>query len=70
MSIVSGCVQVMADGTYVTAAHDKLAYGTMVFVRAMIVWDVCARALAQASTIAIRYSCVRHQSEIKPGSVD
>ena len=45
----------------------KLNYGTMVFVRAMIVLDPAARGLAQATTIAIRYSCVRRQSELKPG---
>ena len=43
-----------------------MTYGTMVFVRAMIVYDV-ARGLAQASTIATRYSAIRHQSEMKPG---
>lgn len=44
----------------------KLTYGTMVFIRSMIVGQ-SALALSKASTIAIRYSVVRHQSEIKPG---
>ena len=57
----------LKDGTYVKAKHAKLGYGTMVFVRAMIVSDVAAKGLAQAVVIATRYSCVRHQSELKPG---
>jgi len=61
-------LQVLRDGTYVkNATAERLNYGTMVFVRAMIVWDQAARGLAQALTIAIRYSCVRRQSELRPG---
>ncbi len=59
--------KVLPDGTYKKAIHSKLSYGTMVFIRAMITWDVAAKGLGQASTIAIRYSCVRHQSELTPG---
>ncbi|XP_072414282.1 peroxisomal acyl-coenzyme A oxidase 1 isoform X3 [Chiloscyllium punctatum] len=58
--------KVMPDGTYMKPPSDKLTYGTMVFIRSMIVGD-SARALSQACTIAIRYSAVRHQSELKPG---
>ncbi|XP_061628328.1 peroxisomal acyl-coenzyme A oxidase 1 isoform X1 [Phyllopteryx taeniolatus] len=54
------------DGTYVKPPSAKLTYGTMVFIRSMIVGE-SARALAKSSTIAIRYSVVRHQSEIRPG---
>ncbi|XP_061534710.1 peroxisomal acyl-coenzyme A oxidase 1 isoform X2 [Phycodurus eques] len=54
------------DGTYVKPPSAKLTYGTMVFIRSMIVGE-SARALAKSSTIAIRYSAVRHQSEIRPG---
>lgn len=58
----------LPDGTYrKLAKSDKLSYGPMVFVRAMIVLDQSARGLAQATTIAIRYSCIRRQSELKPG---
>lgn len=61
-------MQVLCDGTYVkNTTAVKLNYGAMVFVRAMIVWDQAARGLAQAVTIAVRYSCVRRQSELKPG---
>ena len=59
--------QVLKDGTYVRAQTSKLSYGTMVFVRSMIVADVSGRGLAAAATIATRYSCVRRQSELKPG---
>uniref|UniRef100_A0A8C2UI88 Acyl-coenzyme A oxidase n=1 Tax=Coturnix japonica TaxID=93934 RepID=A0A8C2UI88_COTJA len=59
--------QVEPDGTYVKPVSDKLTYGTMVFIRSLIVGD-SARSLSRACTIAIRYSAVRHQSELKPGA--
>ncbi|XP_075870169.1 peroxisomal acyl-coenzyme A oxidase 1 isoform X1 [Nelusetta ayraudi] len=58
--------KVEPDGTYVKPPSAKLTYGTMVFIRSMIVGD-SARCLAKACTISIRYSAVRHQSEIRPG---
>ncbi|XP_048103261.1 peroxisomal acyl-coenzyme A oxidase 1 isoform X2 [Alosa alosa] len=58
--------KVEPDGTYHKPPSSKLTYGTMVFIRSMIVGE-SSRALAKASTIAIRYSAVRHQSEIRPG---
>lgn len=58
--------KVAPDGAYVQPPSTKLTYGTMVFIRSMIVAE-SARALAKSSTIAIRYSAVRHQSEIRPG---
>ncbi|XP_051240040.1 peroxisomal acyl-coenzyme A oxidase 1 isoform X2 [Dicentrarchus labrax] len=58
--------KVEPDGTYVKPPSAKLTYGTMVFIRSMIVGE-SARALAKSCTIAIRYSSVRHQSEIRPG---
>uniref|UniRef100_A0A8V5HHI0 Acyl-coenzyme A oxidase n=1 Tax=Melopsittacus undulatus TaxID=13146 RepID=A0A8V5HHI0_MELUD len=58
--------QVEPDGTYVKPLSDKLTYGTMVFIRSLIVGD-SAHSLSRACTIAIRYSAVRHQSELKPG---
>ena len=54
------------DGTYIKPQNDKLAYGTMVFVRVAICHDAC-RQLQRAVTIATRYSAVRHQSELVPG---
>ncbi|XP_035258792.1 peroxisomal acyl-coenzyme A oxidase 1 isoform X1 [Anguilla anguilla] len=58
--------KVEPDGTYVKPPSDKLTYGTMVFIRSMIVGE-SARALSKACTIATRYSAVRHQSELRPG---
>uniref|UniRef100_A0A4W4E8Y7 Acyl-coenzyme A oxidase n=1 Tax=Electrophorus electricus TaxID=8005 RepID=A0A4W4E8Y7_ELEEL len=61
--------KVEPDGTYLKPPSDKLTYGTMVFIRAMIVGE-SARALSKACTIAIRYSAVRHQSELQPGEAE
>ncbi|XP_056135593.1 peroxisomal acyl-coenzyme A oxidase 1 isoform X2 [Lampris incognitus] len=58
--------KVEPDGSYVKPPSAKLTYGTMVFIRSMIVGQ-SARTLAKACIIAIRYSTVRHQSEIRPG---
>ncbi|XP_019628558.1 PREDICTED: peroxisomal acyl-coenzyme A oxidase 1-like [Branchiostoma belcheri] len=58
--------RVEPDGTYVKPPSTKLTYGTMVLVRAGIVMS-SSRVLARAVTIATRYSCVRRQSEMKPG---
>ncbi|XP_054459875.1 peroxisomal acyl-coenzyme A oxidase 1 isoform X2 [Anoplopoma fimbria] len=58
--------KVEPDGTYLKPPSAKLTYGTMVFIRSMIVGE-SARALSKSCTIAIRYSSVRHQSEIRPG---
>lgn len=59
--------QVLEDGTYVKPQSDKLAYGTMMFVRVAICFDTC-RQLQKAVTIATRYSAVRRQSELVPGA--
>ena len=61
-------LQVLPDGTYVKPKNPRLAYGTMVLVRANIV-GFAGHSLAQAVTIATRYSCVRRQSELRPGYV-
>ncbi|XP_065204921.1 probable peroxisomal acyl-coenzyme A oxidase 1 [Planococcus citri] len=59
--------KVLKDGTYVKSQNEKLTYGTMIFVRVVIVRGVAATSLAKAVTIATRYSAVRRQSEMKPG---
>ncbi|CAO4382667.1 unnamed protein product [Caenorhabditis nigoni] len=59
--------KVLPDGTYVKPPHSKLAYGGMVFVRSMMVRDI-ANHLANAVTIATRYSSVRRQGEPVPGA--
>ena len=46
----------------------KLVYGGMMTLRAYIPLG-SASQLAKAVTIAIRYSCVRHQSELQPGYI-
>ncbi|GAB6030944.1 hypothetical protein CHUAL_007769 [Chamberlinius hualienensis] len=58
--------KVLPDGTYVRPKSNKLGYATMVFVR-VIVLRLAASTLASASTIAIRYSAVRKQSELVEG---
>lgn len=59
--------KVLKDGTYVKSPSSKLTYGTMMFVRVVIVQDM-GTYLRKAVTIAIRYSAVRHQSELKPNA--
>ncbi|KAM3958994.1 acyl-coenzyme A oxidase 1-like [Aphomia sociella] len=56
--------QVLEDGTYVKSKHSKLNYGAMVFVRVVIVFDMI-NYLSRAVTIAVRYSAVRRQSQLK-----
>lgn len=51
------------DGTYVKPPSSVLTYGTMVFVRVLIVKNM-AQSLAKSATIAVRYSSVRRQSPI------
>ncbi|KAF5284747.1 hypothetical protein FQA39_LY04472 [Lamprigera yunnana] len=57
--------KVLKDGTYVKSPNSKLTYGTMMFVRVVLVQDA-ADYLKKAVITAIRYSCVRRQSQIKP----
>lgn len=56
--------QILEDGTYVKAPNSKLTYGTMMFVRVVLIKDA-SRYLSKACTIAIRYSAVRKQGQIK-----
>ncbi|GAB0096931.1 Acyl-coenzyme A oxidase [Sergentomyia squamirostris] len=57
--------QVLEDGTFVQAPVSVLTYGTMVYVR-VIILETAAINLAKAATIATRYSAVRRQSPIDP----
>lgn len=57
--------KVLEDGTFIKAPSSVLTYGTMMFVRVVIVRDM-SQFLAKAATIAIRYSAVRRQSQINP----
>ncbi|KAJ7648099.1 hypothetical protein FB45DRAFT_823248 [Roridomyces roridus] len=55
--------QVLRDGTYIRGPNDKLAYSTMLFARKVFIVHIYLQ-LAQAATIAIRYSVVREQGNV------
>ncbi|XP_025203617.1 probable peroxisomal acyl-coenzyme A oxidase 1 [Melanaphis sacchari] len=59
--------KVHKDGTYEKSPHEKLTYGTMIFVRVLIVKSLVTSHLMKSATIAVRYSAVRRQSELKSG---
>ncbi|XP_037968379.2 probable peroxisomal acyl-coenzyme A oxidase 1 [Plutella xylostella] len=70
MNMLMKNAQVLKDGTYVKSAkHGKLSYGTMVFVRVELVYEV-AFNLAKAVTIATRYSAVRRQCQPRPDQLE
>ena len=58
--------QLSPDGTFTKPANSKLLYGTMSLTRAGIVGDSFWQ-LSKAITIAIRYSAVRRQGQLKQG---
>lgn len=64
--MLMGLAKLSPDGTFTRAAHSKLMYGTMSFVRAIIVLSSFWQ-LSKAVTIAIRYSAVRRQGHLKHG---
>ncbi|KAJ7388681.1 Acyl-coenzyme A oxidase (Acyl-CoA oxidase) [Desmophyllum pertusum] len=64
--MLMGLAKLSPDGIFTKPANPKLLYGTMSFVRAVIVRDSCW-LLSRALTVAIRYSAVRRQSQLKPG---
>lgn len=55
----------LEDGTYVKPENEKIMYGGMLGIRSGLPLQM-SMALASAVTIAIRYSLVRRQSELKP----
>ncbi|XP_060622449.2 peroxisomal acyl-coenzyme A oxidase 2 [Anolis sagrei] len=59
--------QVLPDGQYKKQGTDKINYLTMIVVRVFILRKEVITTLMKACTIAIRYSAVRRQSELKPG---
>nr|XP_056708403.1 peroxisomal acyl-coenzyme A oxidase 2 [Euleptes europaea] len=59
--------QVLSDGQYIKRGSEKINYLTMVVVRVSIIRTEVLTILMKACTIAIRYSVVRRQSELKPG---
>jgi acyl-CoA oxidase len=58
--------KVLEDGTYIKPENDKIVYSGMLSIRATLPLQV-ATMLAKGVAIAIRYSCVRRQSELTPG---
>ena len=60
--------EIRPDGTFLRKTKQKKpTYSTMTLVRTNIVFGA-GMTLSAASTIAIRYSTVRRQSELKPGA--
>jgi len=57
--------KVLESGEFIKPKSSVLTYGTMMFVRVVIIKDVASN-LTKAVTIATRYSAVRRQSPIDP----
>lgn len=57
--------KVLENGEFIKPQSSVLTYGTMMFVRVVIIRDM-ASYLAKAVTIAMRYATVRRQSPIDP----
>ena len=64
--MLSGLSRLDRDGTYHPAVHNKLTYGTMILMRNRMSRTV-AFQLAQAITIATRYSVIREQGTLERG---
>ena len=65
--MLSGLSRLDRDGTYHPAVHNKLTYGSMILARNEISRTI-AFQLAQAITIATRYSIVREQGALEGGA--
>ena len=61
--------QVTPKGEYVSRGPSKAAYGTMVYIRSLIVMGASSN-LAKACVIATRYSAVRRQTSEEPGVME
>ncbi|XP_069823070.1 peroxisomal acyl-coenzyme A oxidase 2 isoform X2 [Dendropsophus ebraccatus] len=66
-NMLSRYSQVLPDGSYVKSGSDKINYFTMINVRVSMMSREVLEPLMKACTIAVRYSAVRRQSELKPG---
>ncbi|XP_070533128.1 peroxisomal acyl-coenzyme A oxidase 1-like [Ptychodera flava] len=65
-NLLSKYSKIDPDGTYHPPISDKMVYAGMVLSRVnTVVW--AAGHLSSGCTIAIRYSCVRRQTELLPG---
>ncbi|KAE9532033.1 hypothetical protein AGLY_010235 [Aphis glycines] len=67
MQMLMKNAKVHKDGTYEKSPNEKLTYGTMILVRVLIVKSLVTSFLMQSATIAVRYSAIRRQSELKSG---
>jgi acyl-CoA oxidase len=66
--MLSGLSRLDRDGSYHPAVHNKLTYGTMILIRNKMSRTVGFQ-LAQAITIATRYSIVREQGTLEGGAI-
>ncbi|KAJ1109996.1 hypothetical protein NDU88_007351 [Pleurodeles waltl] len=66
-NMLSRYSQVLPDGSYVKLGSEKINYFTMIIVRVSMLANEVTPSLVKACIIAIRYSVVRRQSELKPG---
>ncbi|XP_078517631.1 peroxisomal acyl-coenzyme A oxidase 2 [Lissotriton helveticus] len=67
-NMLSKYSQVLPDGSYMKLGSEKINYFTMIIVRVGMLTNEVTPSLVKACIIAIRYSIVRHQSELKPGA--
>ncbi|XP_051874078.1 peroxisomal acyl-coenzyme A oxidase 2-like isoform X2 [Pristis pectinata] len=66
-NMLSRYSRVTSDGSYIKEGSDRINYISMVFTRVKLISRELIPALSKACVIAIRYSVVRRQSELKPG---
>ncbi|XP_070533525.1 peroxisomal acyl-coenzyme A oxidase 1-like [Ptychodera flava] len=58
--------QVTRDGSYIKPVNSRMTYASMVLMRVAFT-EGAAKVLSQACMISVRYSAVRHQTEMTPG---
>ncbi|GCC21904.1 hypothetical protein chiPu_0000286 [Chiloscyllium punctatum] len=62
--------EVTSDGRYIKKSFDKINYIAMVLTRVKVIASEMVIPLSKACVIALRYSVVRRQSELKPGEME
>lgn len=67
-NMLSRYSQVLPDGSYMKLGSEKINYFTMIIVRVGMLVNEVTPSLVKACIIAIRYSIVRRQSELKPSA--
>ncbi|KAF8572729.1 acyl-CoA oxidase [Ramaria rubella] len=67
--MLMGNSKVLADGTYISAPHNKLTYSTMIYTRNGLI-QATVFPLAQAVVIAVRYSMIREQGQFTGDGAD